>query len=77
MQDYFSEDIKDMEQEKILRVVEHLVRRSQGDQDIHKETGDQESTEYNEHGDNDYEHHEYYADDEDEDGDEHGGHDEL
>lgn len=77
MQDYFSEDIKDREQEKIVRVVEHLLRRSQGDQDTHNDKEDQESNEYDEHGDNDYEHHEYYEDDKDEDGDEHGGHDEL
>ena len=77
MQDYFSEDIKDREQDKIVRVVELLVQRSQGDQDKKNEKEDQDSNEYDEHGDNDYEHHEYYEDDEDEDGDEHGGHDEL
>ena len=36
MQDYFSEDIKDREQDKIVRVVELLVQRSQGDQDKKK-----------------------------------------
>jgi protein disulfide-isomerase-like protein len=51
MQDYFSQDIKDREQDKIVMVVEQLVKRSQGmdDKDKQDGNGEQEEVHQNEH----------------------------
>merc|ERR1712123_236325 len=56
MQDYFSEDIRDREQEKIVSVVQQLVKRSEGDLDGKSFKKDQEINDIDE--DDEYADHE-------------------
>jgi len=90
MQDYFSEDIRDREQEKIVSVVQQLVKRSEGDLDGKSFKKDQEINDI--HEDDEYADHEnkdeheneeydddeeYYEDDSNDNDKEHEVHDEL
>ena len=55
MQDYFSEDVRDREQDKIVRVVEHLLKTSEGDLDTnsHKKEEDEGIDQDIDNGDDD------------------------